>query len=295
MRLLGVLLASLAVSAPGAALAWGDEGHEVVGLIAEHYLKADVRDEVNTLLAGDKTGLINHDTGDLIADEATWADKYRDADDRRTHYIATRDWHFVDLEVTGPDLDKAFGHPDLPEGTPASQGPAEDCIVDKIEQFKAELSDPREPPAERLMALQFILHFVGDLHQPLHASDDHDAGGNGKRVASADFGAGKLHAFWDTQFVQALGADPRAAATRLEAQITPQEAAEWAQGTPERWALEAYGASKAVAYGGLPAPDSGGVYQLNAAYETKAEATVAAQLSKAGVRLAAVLNEALDH
>src|SRR3974390_874327 len=213
---------------PNAAYAWGDEGHEVIGLIAEHYLKPNVRDEVNALLAGDKTGLINHDTGDLIADEATWADKYRDADDRRTHYIATRNWHFVDLELDHPDLNSAcFGRSSLASSAWASQGPAKDCIVDKIEEFETELSNPRTPPAERLMALQFLLHFVGDLHQPLHAADGHDAGGNGKRVESATLGSGKLHAFWDTQFVQALGTAPRAVATPLEAQISPKQSAQW--------------------------------------------------------------------
>jgi hypothetical protein len=210
---------------------WGDQGHEGIGLIAEHYLKPSVRQKVDAMLAGDMTGLVHLDIGDAIADEATWADKYRDADERRTDYMATRDWHFVDLEISGPNMNAAcFGHPALTAGTPASQGPAEDCIVDKIEEFETELANNQTPSTERLMALQFLLHFVGDIHQPLHASDDHDQGGNAKRVSSPDKGSGKLHAFWDTQFVEALGRNPRTVADALIGKISATDMAVWEGG-----------------------------------------------------------------
>jgi hypothetical protein len=288
-----VCVLALQFAAPD-ALAWGDEGHEIVGLIAEHYLTPTVRQKVDAILAQDKSGLAATDTGDAIADESTWADKYRDADDRRLHYIATRNWHFVDLEMSGADMNAAcFGRPSLPTGTAAAGGPAEDCIVDKINEFEAELANPRTSPPERLTALQFLLHFVGDVHQPLHASDDHDRGGNSKRVTSADLGSGNLHAFWDTQFVQALGTDPRTIANSLIAKITPAEKAGWETGTPEQWALDSYAVSKQVAYGALPPAGSDGEYVLTLSYEAKAKAAVAVQLSKAGVRLAALLNRAL--
>ncbi len=91
--------------------AWGDEGHEIVGLIADHYLTAGMRNKVNALLAQDASGLTAVD----IASEATSADKYRDEDRNTTkvHYLATREWHFVDIEIGGPpDIDTAcFGHP----------------------------------------------------------------------------------------------------------------------------------------------------------------------------------------
>src|SRR6202035_2254805 len=131
------------------------------------------------MLAADTDNLTAHD----IADEATWADKYRDSDRKgaKERYLATRLWHFVDIELFKPDLDQAcFGRPRLPDGTVASNGPAQACIVDKIEQFTAELADPGTNPEERLLALKFLLHLIGDLHQPLHAADDHDSGGNRK-------------------------------------------------------------------------------------------------------------------
>ena len=285
---------SLNLFAAPRAFAWGDEGHEIGGLIAEHYLTPATRKQIDLLLAEDHSGLAATETGDAIAEETTWADKYRDADQRRLHYIATRDWHFVDFELDGPDMNSAcFSRPVLPPHTPASAGPAEDCIVDKIEQFEGELANPKTPGPERLLALQFLLHLVGDVHQPLHASDDHDRGGNEKRVQSDDMGSGNLHGFWDTQFVEALGTDPRAVSAKLIANISPVEKAAWEQGTPAEWAMDSYAVAKQIAYGALPPLGSDGAYALTASYEAKAKIAVAQQLSKAGVRLASLLDRGL--
>ncbi len=116
--------------------AWGDEGHEVIALIAQSRLDPAARKNVDALLAADTDTL----TPPNIAAAATWADKFRDSD-RNGARQNTEQWHFVDLEITGPDLDRAcFGHPALPAGTPASAGPAQDCVVDKIDEFAAELA-----------------------------------------------------------------------------------------------------------------------------------------------------------
>jgi hypothetical protein len=189
------------------AFGWGDEGHEIVALVADHFLDPNVRDQVNAMLQTDQTALTATD----LAHEATWADKYRDSDRNTTkkRYNQTHDWHFVDIELQDGDLDAGcFGHPALDPGTPASQGPPQDCVVDKINEFAAELASADTPADERREALEFLHHFVGDVHQPLHSSDDHDAGGNQKRVSAKGFKAGNLHHFWDTEFVQKLGTDP---------------------------------------------------------------------------------------
>jgi len=79
----------------------------------------------------------------------------------------------VDIEIDGPNIDEAcFDHPEPDH--PASTGPAKDCVVDKIQEFADELANPDTDPEEQVVALKFLLHFVGDLHQPLHAADDHD-------------------------------------------------------------------------------------------------------------------------
>ncbi len=296
--LAGACAVLLSLTASRAARAWGDEGHEVIGRIAEFYLKAEVRARVLEMLRDDDTGLAERD----MAHESTWADKYRDSDrdgDKR-RYLGTRDWHFVDLEITGLDVSRAcYGRRPLPAGVPASAGPAEDCIIDKIDQFYAELENPALPQAERRVALQFLLHLVGDLHQPLHASDDHDQGGNRKLASGPNIGSNNLHHDWDTEFVARLGASDTDIARAAIARITAADRARWSSGTPLDWALETYAVSKEHAYGLLPAASGaaasrGSQYQLSRGYVEDATAVTAEQLSKAGVRLAFLLNRALE-
>jgi hypothetical protein len=290
--LLACFLIALALETPRPAFAWGDEGHKIIAIIAEHYLDPAVGSKVATLLAADTDTLTGHD----IASEATWADKYRDSDRDATkiRYQATWRWHFVDIELTQPDLASAcFGHPPLPPGVPASKGPPQTCVVDKIDQFAAELGDRSTSTSEQLLALKFLLHFVGDLHQPLHASDDHDAGGNKKLVAGEGVHPGNLHHYWDVEFVEGLGADPGQVAAALIGRISEQQRREWSSGTPADWALEAFSLARRDAYGLLQQPGDQGTYALPPAYTEQAKQDVALQLSRAGVRLAFVLNRGL--
>jgi hypothetical protein len=278
---------------PPLAHAWGDEGHQIVALIAEHYLDRSAKLRVHRLLAADATGLVPDAS---MASEATWADRYRDSDRDAgaLRYQQTRQWHYVDLELTAPDMDRAcFAHPALPAGTPASAGPAADCVVDKIDQFEAELADPRTRSDEQRLALQFLLHLIGDLHQPLHASDDADEGGNLKRVSARGMRAGDLHHYWDVEFVRQLGEQPQPVSQRLLARVSAADIKAWQRGGTADWARESFELAKAVGYGGLPAPGEGGRYRLSAGYVRDAVDTVQLQLSRAGVRLAAVLNRAM--
>jgi hypothetical protein len=277
---------------PRPALAWGDDGHKVVALIAEHYLTPTAKKHVAAMLAADTDELTKHD----IANEATWADRYRDANHRKDHYDATKRWHFVDLEISDPDIAKAcFGRKPLPAGTLASNGDKNSCAVDKVNQFTAELEAPGTDAEERLVALKFLLHFVGDMHQPLHASDNNDAGGNSVKVMVDGFphrARDELHGFWDTQFVEALGRPPAVLANQLVAQITPDHEAGWKQGTPDDWVMEAFDIAFDDVYG-QPPLSKDTLQRLDAAYVARAQKDVALQLSRAGVRLAAVLNKAL--
>ncbi len=289
---IALLSFSMLTALPQQAAAWGDDGHRVVALIAEHYLTPTAKRHVDAMLAADTDELTKHD----IASEATWADRYRDANHRKDHYDATKRWHFVDLEITDPDMKAAcFDRKPLPAGTLASNGDKMACIVDKITQFAAELEALGTDAEERLVALKFLLHFVGDMHRPLHASDNNDAGGNSVKVMVDGFphkAKDELHAFWDTQFVEALGRPPAALAMQLVAQITPEQEAEWKQGSPDDWAMEAFNIAFDDVYG-QPPLSRDTLQRLDAAYVARAEKDVALQLSRAGVRLAAVLNKAL--
>ena len=284
----------MAMIVPRAAHAWGDEGHRIVARIAEHYLHPAVRARVDALLAGDATGL----TADhSMESEATWADRYRDSDRNgaRVHYEQSYRWHFIDLDLQRPDLDEAcFGRPPLPEGVPASEGAARDCIVDKIVQFRAELASRSTPVQERRLALQFLLHLVGDLHQPLHACTDHDHGGNQTHLVARGERDGSLHGYWDVEFVRGLGSDPDTVAQMLIARIRPSDVADWGRGGPADWALESHEVARRIAYGRLPDRRYRGRYRLSDSYLAAATAAAATQLSRAGVRLALVLNSALE-
>jgi hypothetical protein len=152
------------VTAPRPALAWSDEGHEIVALIAEHYLDQAARTTVAMLLVLDTDTLTDHD----LASEATWAGKYResDRDTTKIRYQGTRRCHFVDIELAEPRLDTAyFGHPPLPAGVLAWEGPPQACVADRIEQLVAELGNPATGASEQLLSLKYVLHFVGDLLQ----------------------------------------------------------------------------------------------------------------------------------
>jgi hypothetical protein len=244
---------------------------------------------VNAVLAGDTTHLT---ANTMIDSEATWADKFRDSSS--AHRTQTAKWHFVDLEIAAPNLTSAcFGRPALSAGALASNGPANDCVVDKIEELQAELLSSATTATELREALQFILHFVGDIHQPLHSSDDNDAGGNDKTVTAPGIASNSLHHYWDTEFVNLLGSSESAIAQSLIANITAAQRTQWSAGTADDWAMESFTIAQNHTYGLLPAPTSTNHYSLPASYVTDAKSVVATQLSKAGVRLAFVLNNAL--
>jgi len=299
MRRCGLLvLGAVAALCARDSRAWGDEGHEIIAVIAYAHLTPSARKKVDALLGADKNKL----SGPDFVSRATWADKYRDSDRDTTkvRYTATHNWHFVDIEIDSPNLDAACSnHPQLPAGTAASAGPADDCVVDKIEQFSAELRDSATSRKEKILALKFLEHFVGDLHQPLHAADHKDRGGNEVPVLYRHRTVpDNLHAYWDRQLVMRLGKDPKAVGAALNKKITKSHAADWAKGTPAEWAMESFSKAKDVAYNFTGeksfVDEHGGTGErLNATYDNRALRVVREQLSKGGIRLAAVLNHAL--
>jgi hypothetical protein len=290
--------AALSTMSGGSANAWGRMGHEVSALIAYHYLTPAARKKLDALLASDPDTLTAPD----FASRSSWADSYR-AVNRETSK-----WHYIDTELDRPNLGSAcFGLPKLQPGQPASDGPAEDCVVNKVEEFASELRDPATPRAERLLALKFLIHFVGDIHQPLHAGDHDDRGGNCVRVEGAPGElSSNLHAFWDTTVVEHLGSSSGSVAATLGSRITPRDVAAWTQRGPsnsttvakavEAWAWESFRVAKTVAYAlpALPGCDRHVArVDLSPAYEARADGAAAVQLERAGVRLAWLLNQEL--
>jgi hypothetical protein len=125
-------------------------------------------------------------------------------------------------------------------------------MASRAREFAAELANPATGPEEQIVALKFLLHFVGDLHQPLHASDDNDRGGNDKPVSAARFKPGNLHHFRDTAFVGRLGPNAGTIAANLLGHLSEDAAQAWSRGVPSDWALETFRMGRDDAYGQLP-------------------------------------------
>ncbi|MBB2204251.1 S1/P1 nuclease [Gluconacetobacter takamatsuzukensis] len=279
-----LLLGLLAL--PQKAGAWGVEGHQVVAALAWDYLTPASRHALDAILASD------HDTTtrpDLMS-RAVWADVWR-----RTH-PETGEWHFVDIEIDHPDLPSAcHGFP--ASSVPASAGPAQDCVIDRLDAFAHELADPATSPDERALALKYVVHFVADMHQPLHAADHHDKGGNCVRLALGGPRTVNLHSYWDTVAVSEVDPDAQHLATRLFHEITVDQKQEWEQGDPTAWVQQSFELARADAYSiGSPpgCRQDAAPMALPPGYDAMARGVVTEQLKKAGVRLALLLNRALD-
>ena len=310
------LVPAILLMTPAESRAWSTEGHMIVALVADRLLQAQggsTKTKIAELLASDKS---NSWTKTDIAGEATWADALREKSPEGR--AATTKWHYVKLGLANPDLTKAcFGKPALPEMAPASHGLQDDCIVDKIEEFAKELRDPDTLPGERLMALQFLLNFVGDIHDPLYTIEHNDQ--EGRCVALMPPGANtpvRLSTYWDdTLVVEAEGKDPAKAADQIVASLTPADIRKWSGGTPADWAQESYNVAKEIVYSYAKDAAQGAVgskyafpmrkgetdpcgpvplYPVDAAYRDRAIAAVKEQLAKAGVRLVFLLRENLQ-
>lgn len=245
----------------GTAWAWGRMGHRAAGRLAEARLSPTARDAVRDLL----------EPGESLADASTWADEHR------RDFPESGPWHYVNVPITEPRYDARFC-------------PATGCVVSRIAEYRRVLADRGAPRADRQKALRFLVHFVQDLHQPLHVGDRGDRGGNDLQVQF--FGRGSnLHRVWDTGLLD-RGHESEAALFRhLEAATTPELAERWARGTVEEWATESL-ASARRAYR-LPGTNSElepGT-KLGREYEEIHLPVARQRLNQSAIRLAAMLND----
>jgi hypothetical protein len=255
------LLAGLMVCASPPAWAWGPEGHEIVALVALHELTPSARSQVTRLLGG---------AGTMVQD-SNWADEIRDQ--RRD----TGRWHFVDIPLNAPGYD--------PRRDCASQ----DCVVAQIEKDQHILANTKLGDGARAEALRFLIHFVADAHQPLHAEDNGDKGGNDIKVY-AGRRRSSLHRVWDSDVAEALGRDPEMIADNIERSVSPAQRKAWAAGTPAQWANEAHAIARDQIY---PPLMNRHELRLPRDYAFQEAPLARVQLAKAGVRLAWLLNTTL--
>jgi hypothetical protein len=275
LLLVGLLaLGALTVAPASVPLsAWGAQGHHIVARIAWALMTPAAREKASAILGGGAE--------DFIA-SATWADTVRN--DRPE----TANWHFVDIPVTATHYDAAR------DCRPTKTG---DCLVAALARARAELADRSRSAAETAESLKFLIHFVGDAHQPLHDIDDHDRGGNDVRVTALrgeDGRATNLHSVWDTGLINLSTETEAARAARLLADL---------QGHPPapmldvvRWVEDGHALALSVAYqypGFSPDGPPAAPVTLDPAYREAAIATIDRQLALAGARLAALLNALL--
>ncbi len=257
-----VLLGVICLCSSRPAFAWGPQGHRVIAVIAQQNLTPQAREKVNALL-----GPYNS-----LAAISSWAD------DTRPDYAETAPWHYIDIPLEADSIDMA------------AECPQSNCVIGQIEKFEAVLKDSKASEADRRVALEFLVHFVGDLHQPLHAEDNHDKGGNLVQVVFFDQPS-NLHSVWDSGILNHVEPYGNKLAEELGRRITPAEREQWAKGTVEDWALESHRLAREVAYKNLPAGTP--PLALGQAYVDATAPAVQTQLEKAGIRLATILNQAL--
>jgi predicted Rossmann-fold nucleotide-binding protein len=289
--LVGLLSAvAVLVVAPGAH-AFGPEGHALIADMAEMNLMPSAKAEVSRLLALDTPAARSLD------DISSWADDYR------AKHPETGPAHFVDIPLLEQSYDEER---DCHFDANNKRVPELTCIVPRLGYFVRVLGDRSKQDGERLEALKWITHLVGDAHQPLHAVDNADKGGNAVSVAYFEK-ANNLHAVWDGGIIErhygwTLGpnysfdhAAVRQAAVQLDGELTSEQRAAWAPqfGTLEQnivqWVNESHLLASA-AYLNVPAI-KGDTWQER--YQAVFWQSTSSQLKKASVRLAALLNLAL--
>jgi hypothetical protein len=283
-RLALVVLSIPLCLSPLAAHAWGPLGHRTVGAIADQLLDPHARAVVGDLLAGDLDRYGEPSNRTTLEAVSTWADEIRGTP------ASHPSWHYDNIPVCGS----------APRSEYCRAG---ECNSAQLERLIRVVADTRAGHRERNEALKWVVHLVGDIHQPLHAADNRDAGGNEVRVALAGVrtrGRTELHGVWDNQLVRlALRTRNTRRPPADLAPLTVQAQAlrhRRGQGSPESWARESNELARLVAYH-YPQFACNAVPRhtviLDEAYQRAAEQTVHDQLLLAGARLAALLNQAL--
>ncbi len=255
------LLATLLL--PALAIAWGPTGHRIVGELAQRQLSPQAAAAV--------AGLLRDEPDPSLAGVANWADGLRQTDPELGK--RTSRWHFVDVAPGSCDY------------VPTRDCPGDNCVIAAIDNELGVLGDKSQPRAARLQALKFVVHFIGDVHQPLHSSNRPDRGANDYQISYRGHGT-NLHAVWDSLILNGQAPTPGDYAARLA--MTPVAASDTQvdAGAAQRWAHES-----CVAIDGAQLYPSG--HTIDDAYLDAHRPLAEQRLRLAGARLAAELNSVL--
>jgi hypothetical protein len=273
---------------PVQAWSWGFDGHKVVAVIAADNLTPAAASHVAEILgvpADNKKAIATAMEAASIRPDT----EFREVDSR------TAPWHFIDICLQDRRAD-----------VPARCSGG-NCVTAKIDEYSKRLKNRNYDRWRAAGDLALLIHFVGDIHQPLHAANDDDRGGNCVPVDS-NTRAKDLHAVWDTNLVRRLeysvdSGRPVTTAHKLERTYADEKAADsWI--APDDIAWESNQLARSDIYTALRIPVEpcqptanlclnplGHAVELDGSYLNRAEAIAGHQLAKAGFRLASLLNE----
>lgn len=283
LRRVSALFALLLILLPAPAMAWWDYGHESVGEIALANVSPRARAAIRRLLA--KQALLETPAcpAGTIGEASVWADCVKQKS-LRDRFSYQETWHYQDSDVCKPYDIK----PACKDGN---------CVSAQIERQMRLLKDPSVPEREKVKALALLVHFVGDIHQPLHTAEYHDdGGGNGTRT---DYGIVRndrmnLHKIWDGYLPE------RALSTRpgVVHAYPAEERARLSAGTLQDWAKESWEVARDRVYPAALGADycAAPKGQRGAMNQEAIDALVPVlrdQVVKGGLRLAKLLDEAL--
>ena len=241
------------------AWAWGPMGHRIVGEIAEMRLLPEVKTKIRKNFNIKK-----------LSDVAIWADSVRKKRSERL-------WHYCNIKESEWTYNKKR---DCPAGA---------CVIEKIRDFSQALQDAGLSLKKRKEALMYLVHFVGDVHQPLHLGNARDRGGNKIRVKFK----GKrtnLHALWDGKLIHLAGKSLLQYAGVLSLRSVSSESVKWNSSKVTEWANESRALALNHAY--LSGRSFNG--RLSKNYIERSREIIELRLSQAGVRLAGLLNRLLS-
>jgi len=260
LALSAVLCLGLLVTHP--AYPWGFKGHEIVGHIAQGSLTDKAWKKVKSILRP-QTSVAN-----TLAKASVWPDKVgrKIRDMNRFHYV-----NFATEDTT---YNRSINCP------------RRNCIVEAIHWYRRVMVDEKAPLNVRRIALRFVVHLVGDIHQPLHAGRRKDRGGTRIKVNYRGEEV-SLHWLWDNNIIEANEKGSSAEiARRLNESVTSDNRKAWKSGTVAQWAIESLMLGRSHAY---KVPESGVITE---AYVSRALPVIRRRLAQGGIRLGWVLNEA---
>ncbi len=259
-----LLAAALISSWARPALAWGRLGHRASAKLAFSRLSPEARVVIRELL----------EPGESLADASTWADE------NSREISGSAAWHYVNVHISSPHYTSRDCRP---------QG----CVVSKIPEFRAILSDKNAPKSRRRMALRLFVHLIQDLHQPMHVADRGDRGGNSLQLRYGRFDPTNLHQVWDSGLLASRYRNENELEHDLSEIANQPASRAWLKGRIEDWADESLEVGRRAyqdprTHLTLRSGDS-----LSRDYERENLPLAVGRLARAGVRLASLLDEIL--